>query len=346
MSTTNGPPPSGPRVFIADDPVLSPRREPDVLPFVTPSSLDSDLAPLAKRRSSWAARLVYGGAGLAASFWVGSWLSDLATHLIQRDDWLGVGLGFSLVVVVLGLVIWAIGEGVALWRLGRAGDLRAVGEAASANGIPAVQAYARQVRAALKHRGELAYAFAKVEDYAADAASGRALLAALDREVGGRLDAECVAAILATARRTTVITAISPFVVLDIAASLALNVRLLRRIAVLTGSRPGALATLKLMRAVASTLLLAGGLEASDSLLGDVIGGSLARTVSRKAGQGVLNGLLTVRLGLAALRLLRPIPIIETSPPTVMGLAARIIDLGGKAPSAEDGQTGHAPWRE
>lgn len=323
--------PPGPRIFTATDPALRPRPELDALPATTAATLPPDSVPVG--RTSWAGRLFWAGVTAAAGLLVAEGAGQMVDWVMQRDDWLSWGMAGALGVAVTGLLLWATGEWLALRRLGRAADLRQAAEDAALAGIPAMQRHIAKVRSALSERADLAPAFARLETYAADAPNGRAMLAALDREIGARLDAACVEAILSAARRTGLVTAVSPFAVLDVAATLALNLRLLRRIAVLTGGRPGTLATWKLVRTVTATLLVAGGVGVADGFIGDFVGGSLARTVSRKAGEGVLNSLLTVRLGLVALRLLRPVPVVEATPPTVASVAARLLGTGGGVPS-------------
>jgi putative membrane protein len=318
----------GPRSFAIDDPSLAPVAESDLEVTVAPP-----LAATAPPRGArWAARLFWSGLVAGAGLLLTHGATAGLAWLLSRDDWLAWGLTAALGLGVSGLLLWSLGEIIAMRRLSVAADLRVAGERAAVAGIGAVQAHIQAVRAALRTRTDLDPAFARLHAYADEAADGRALLAALDREIGARLDRDCVAAILATARRTGVVTAISPFAILDVAATLALNLRLLRRISVLTGGRTGALATWRLVRTVLATLLVAGGVGAVDGMLGDFLGGSLVRTVSRKAGEGVLNSLLTVRLGLVALRLLRPITPVEVEPPSVASLAARLVDMRTGAP--------------
>ena len=76
--------------------------------------------------------------------------------------------------------------------------------------------------------------------------------------------------------------------------------RLIGQLARLYGGRPGALGMFKLMRQTVSHLAITGGIALGDSVVQSVLGHGLASRLSSKLGEGVLNGMLTARLGLAA----------------------------------------------
>jgi putative membrane protein len=100
---------------------------------------------------------------------------------------------------------------------------------------------------------------------------------------------------------------------------------LIRRLAVLYGGRPGTLGLLKLFRRVVSHLAVTGGMAVTDSLVQQVIGHGLAAKLSARLGEGVLNGLLTARLGLLAIDLTRPLPFAELPRPALNELAGSLI---------------------
>jgi putative membrane protein len=56
-----------------------------------------------------------------------------------------------------------------------------------------------------------------------------------------------------------------------------------------------------------------------------VLGLGLAARISAKLGEGVLNGLMTARFGLAALEVCRPLPFIRETPPRLADVAGEII---------------------
>jgi putative membrane protein len=97
-------------------------------------------------------------------------------------------------------------------------------------------------------------------------------------------------------------------------------VSLLRRLSYLYGVRPGTLGLLRLLRLVISHLALTGGLATSDSLIQQILGHGIAAKLSARLGEGLLNGLLTARLGLAAIDVVRPMPFAALSRPTLRDL--------------------------
>ena len=51
----------------------------------------------------------------------------------------------------------------------------------------------------------------------------------------------------------------------------------------------------------------------------------LAARISAKLGEGVLNGLMTARFGLAALAVCRPLPFIREEPPKIGDVAGELV---------------------
>ena len=70
---------------------------------------------------------------------------------------------------------------------------------------------------------------------------------------------------------------------------------------------------------------MTGGMAASDSLVQQVLGHGLAAKLSQRLGEGVLNGLLTARLGLAAIDVTRPLPFTALPRPVLGDLAKDLL---------------------
>jgi putative membrane protein len=102
-------------------------------------------------------------------------------------------------------------------------------------------------------------------------------------------------------------------------------VMLVRRLADLYGARPGALGVLRLLRLTIAHLAVTGGVAATDSLIQQVLGHGVAAKLSARLGEGVLNGLLTARIGLAAIEVSRPLPFAALPKPTVSDLAGDLV---------------------
>jgi putative membrane protein len=77
---------------------------------------------------------------------------------------------------------------------------------------------------------------------------------------------------------------------------------------------------IKLMRHVIAHLAVTGGMAASDSLIQQVLGHGVAAKLSARLGEGILNGLLTARLGLAAVDVTRPLPFSALPRPVLSDL--------------------------
>ena len=95
------------------------------------------------------------------------------------------------------------------------------------------------------------------------------------------------------------------------------------------GERPGALGMIKLMRHVIAHVAITGGMAASDSLIQQVLGHGIAAKLSQRLGEGVLNGLLTARLGLAAIDVTRPLPFTALPRPALGDLAKDLLRKRG-----------------
>ena len=157
---------------------------------------------------------------------------------------------------------------------------------------------------------------------------GRDLIDVAERALLRPIDIKAQAEIAAAARRVSMVTAVSPRAVLDVIFVIAQIVRLVRRIAELYGGRPGLLGFFKLARSIGAHLAITGGMAVGDSLLQQVVGHGIASRISARMGEGVLNGLLTTRVGLSALAVCRPAPFGIDKPPGVSDVAPFLFGSG------------------
>jgi putative membrane protein len=110
--------------------------------------------------------------------------------------------------------------------------------------------------------------------------------------------------------------------VIDLAFVVFESFRLARNLADLYGARPGFFGFLRLIGAILSHLAVTGGLVLTDGVMEQLIGQGLAAKLSARLGEGVLNGLMTVRVGIAAIKLVRPLPFSTQKSPIVTDFAA------------------------
>ena len=101
--------------------------------------------------------------------------------------------------------------------------------------------------------------------------------------------------------------------------------RLARNLADLYGARPGFFGFIRLIGAIIAHLAVTGGLVLTDGVVEQLIGHGVAAKLSARLGEGVLNGLMTVRVGIAAIKLVRPLPFAARTSPVVSDFVA---DLG------------------
>ena len=150
-------------------------------------------------------------------------------------------------------------------------------------------------------------------------------LAIAERELLAPLDAQAKRAIAAAAKQVSLVTAVSPRAIVDVAFVIFAAVRLLRTLARIYGGRPGLFGFLRLARAAFNHLAVTGGVAVGDSLMQQVLGLGLAARISAKLGEGVLNGLMTARFGLAALAVCRPLPFIREETPKIGDVAGELL---------------------
>ena len=177
-------------------------------------------------------------------------------------------------------------------------------------------------------RPETARARSEVEEAARSIIDGRDLIDIAERALLRPLDLKAQAEIAAAARRVSLVTAVSPRAILDVVFVIAQVVRLVRRIAEIYGGRPGLLGLVKLARSIGAHLAITGGMAVGDSLLQQIVGHGIASRISARAGEGVLNGLLTTRVGLSALAVCRPAPFAVAKPPGVSEVAPFLFSKG------------------
>ncbi len=341
--------PRRPRAFRVDSPdvVVAPEGASTRLgtrTVIVPSAEPSFEAPLpvalpAPRKPliAWRAVLLT-GLGALVSLAVGLAVDRLIEDLWARAPWLGwLGLA-ALGLTLLALLAIAIREIAGLRRLARVEQLRdRIATAVARDDRTAAPRLVHDLDRLYADRADRAGARQALAAHRAEVVDGRDLLTLAERELMSGLDASARALILEAAKRVSVVTAISPRAVIDIAYVAFENLRLMRGLAALYGGRPGSLGFLKLIGHVFAHLGVTGGMALGDTLVQQLVGQGLAARLSAKLGEGVVNGLLTARLGLAALEVVRPMPWIAAPRPTfsdMMGELTRSVTSRTPEPPA------------
>ena len=151
-----------------------------------------------------------------------------------------------------------------------------------------------------------------------------ALLAETER-VMAPLDAEARAVVEGAARQVATATALVPLALADVVVALVVNIRMIRRIAEIYGGRGGTLGSWRLLRAVARHLVATGAVAVGDDLIGSVLGGGALSKISRRFREGVVNGALTARVGIAAIEVCRPMPFAALPRPRTSRVVQRAL---------------------
>ena len=76
---------------------------------------------------------------------------------------------------------------------------------------------------------------------------------------------------------------------------------------------------------VATHIVVTGGIAIGDDLIQQLIGQKLTAKLSARLGEGVFNGALTARIGLAGIDICRPLPFIEGKRPRLRDLLSRLL---------------------
>jgi len=306
-------------------------------PFIAAAD-DLPPAPVAepqRRRFSFA-RLAAGAFGLLLSLAFGLWVDRLIADLFTRADWLGYTALGALAIGLLALTIAVGRELVGLWRLETVQNLKSEAQAAAESGKRKQAAsVVKKLIGLVAHRPETARGqktLATVEDDIIDAPQ---LIELAERELLAPLDNQARALILNAAKRVSVVTAVSPRAFVDLAYVGFEAVRLIRALAELYGGRPGTIGMIRLFRDVIAHLAVTGAIAAGDSLIQQVVGHGVAAKLSARLGEGVINGLMTARIGISAMDLCRPMPFAALKRPGIGDFMADITNFAGNADKPE-----------
>ena len=316
-----------PHVVLADDDTRAMRGTVRVMPEPEHFDLPVPVAPVlpVRRKFRWGSvfwsalgGLVTLGAGLATA--------RLIEDLYARAQWLGTVGAVLAAVALLALLIICAREIAGLFRLASIEKLHARAAATLlSDDRDEARDIVRALTAKLAATPSLAHARGELESHLTEIIDGRDLLHIAERQLMAPLDREASQLVARTATRVSVVTAVSPRAAVDIAFVAIAALGMIRRLATIYGGRPGMLGLIRLVRHVIAHLALTGGIAVGDSLIQQVLGHGIAAKLSARLGEGVLNGLLTARLGLAAIEDARPLPFAALPPPKLADIAGDLL---------------------
>ncbi len=315
--------PADRRIDVLDD-------RPDALAALAAEPAAAAETPAAAQpRQGWPA-LGWAVAGIAALVAVALCFdaAALVARAFAASNVLGVAVSGLLAAVVVVVIRAFVDELRGLGRLRRGDALRAEAERVIARaGHGDAAGVAARLKTFLDHRPDTAVAWRTVDTHLTDAHDDRESLYLVEGALLVPIDRDAYGAVVRAARDTALATALSPSAVLDLAIVLWRTARMTREVAGLYGVRPGPVGQVRLIRRLVSNLAVAGLAETAHHAAVDALGGSLAAAVSARIGQGLINGLLAARLGVAAMHACRPMPFGPERAPNLLGIRAELLRM-------------------
>lgn len=301
--------------------------QPDMAPAVPDEPQGAamqQVAAIAARRPSRLARWFWSVTIALTGFVVSLAAWDYINTLLARSPILG-GIATALVALLLAvLAIIALRELAAFGRLRKLDQIQHQAQAAL---LSHDLKQARGVIASLEklygNREDTAWGRAELTSRRDEVLDADGLLGLAETTLLTPLDARAQREVEAAARQVATVTAIVPIALADLFTALTANLRMIRRIAEIYGGRAGTLGSWRLTRTVLTHLVATGAVAVGDDLISSVAGGGVLSKVSRRFGEGVINGALTARVGVAAIEVCRPLPFHAARKPSVSGLVSR-----------------------
>ncbi|MCT4558307.1 MAG: YcjF family protein [Pelagimonas sp.] len=316
--------PKGPVLIELDSPGANPSEAPPVPDLSDPATKGQAMqtvAAIAARPASpltrWFWRLLLALITTVVS--LTTW--NYATALIAANPILGWAVTGLIAVFVLVCLMIAVREAAAFARLSRIEALQHRAETALAeDDLKAARGVTDQLVALYRGREDTRWGRDTLRDKRDEIFDAGGLMALSETELLDPLDMAARREVEAAARQVATVTALVPLALADVVTALTANLRMIRRIAEIYGGRSGTLGSWRLTRAVMSHLVATGAVAVGDDMLEPVLGGGLLGKLSRRFGEGMVNGALTARVGVAAMEVCRPLPFTHTKRPTARSI--------------------------
>ncbi|MEM1236741.1 MAG: TIGR01620 family protein [Pseudomonadota bacterium] len=313
-------------VELDEDAVVTPAEAPPVPEDVPEGAAMQRVAVLTGRKPSRLSRWFWSLLIAIMGFFISLAAWNTVTALLAQNPLLGMAAVALIAAFVLVALVIALRELAAFSRLGRIDRLRAQADhALSSHDLDEARATVDALTRLYSGREDTKWGRDRLAERRSEVLDADGLLALAERELLSPLDAAAQREIEASARQVATLTALVPLALVDVVAALSANVRMIRRIAEIYGGRSGALGAWRLARAVVGHLVATGALAVGDDLVGSLAGGSLLGKISRRFGEGLMNGALTARVGVAAIEVCRPLPFVVEKRPSVTAIVRRAL---------------------
>lgn len=298
-----------------------PVPEPDTAPTAPEGRAMATAALLAARRPSKLARWFWAllGALISALISIAAW--RFVMDLIASVPLLGYAVTALMVLFVLVVLMIVIKELAALSRLSKVDALhRAADTALADEDLKGARAVTSKLAGLYAGRDDTRWGRERLKERQDEIFDASGLLGLAETELLAPLDAAARREVEASARQVATVTALVPLALADVISALGANIRMIRRIAEIYGGRSGTLGSWRLTRAVMSHLVATGAVAVGDDMLEPILGGGLLGKLSRRFGEGLVNGALTARVGVAAIEVCRPLPFRARNKPSVRSI--------------------------
>lgn len=318
--------PKGPVLIELDTPAeITPATAPPVPEpeLHEPRAMQAAIS-LTTHQSSWLGKIFWGALITFLGFIVSLTAWEFVTGLTQRSPILGsIALGL-LGLMLLVLLLVTLRELAALSRLARVDSIhRAAETALAADDLTGAKDVTQRLTQLYKNRRELDLAREKLTNRLSDIFDADGVFDLAETELLTSLDEAAHREVEAAARSVATVTALVPLAFADVIVALTQNLRMIRRIAEIYGGRAGMLGGWRLTRTVMTHLVATGAVAVGDDMIGSLAGGGALAKLSRRFGEGLINGALTARVGIAAMEVCRPLPFRARSRPRVTTLLKR-----------------------
>lgn len=281
---------------------------------------------LTTRRKSRLGQLFWGALLTLIGFIVSLSAWEFVTGLLARNPILGTISAGLFGLVLFALILIAIRELMALSRLARVDALHRAAEAALAsNDLNAAKKVSAQIGQLYHDRRELGLSQKQFSERVDDIFDAEGIFGLVETEILTPLDEAARKEVEAAARSVATVTALIPLALADVIAALTQNLRMIRRIAEIYGGRGGTLGAWRLTRTVMTHLVATGAVAMGDDFVGSLAGGGALAKISRRFGEGMINGALTARVGIAAIEVCRPLPFQTNPKPRVTTILKRAL---------------------
>ncbi|WCR00801.1 TIGR01620 family protein [Paracoccus aestuarii] len=318
-------PPDRPAANPAANPADAPQIDEPDAPLPQPRTMQM-VTRLVGRPPSRLTRLFLNAGGALFAFLLGMAALDFIDRLLMRYPLLGWVAVTLFAVFTLAAIGMALREWRAWRRFARIDALqRQAGAALADEDLDRAKAVTDGLVALYAKRPETEWQRQRLAERRAESFDARALLTLAEAELMAPLDQQARREIEAASRTVAATTALVPLALVDVVAALAANLRMIRRMAEIYGGRAGAVGGWRLARTVMTHLIATGAVAAGDDLIQTVAGGGVLAKLSRRFGEGLVNGALTARVGIAAMEVCRPLPFLAQPRPKVGSLVSRAL---------------------